>query len=425
MGLQDINSSEIQNPVEDTVTEIPYRFAREHNVLLTGVETQADRKTAKLCCPALPPFSIITELQRFLNTNVQFNTVGREEFDDLLRKAYSRGQSEATQMAEDLGEDVDLEQLIQDIPKATDLLEEADDAPIIQLINALFNQAIREQASDIHIEAYENNSGVRFRVDGVLKDITNFHRGFHGAVVSRLKVMAKLDIGNSEVLVPVDVEGSGFAWVCSLHVCGHAVEHRPEVRARPPNAPALDDRGEFLLSIGIDQSRRELLDLILTDTKHEVGIAGIGAFQNRDLCIAWNVLFQGHRDKRLGRIIPVMGHGVDSRFLPRPIDAEEHRFRQKRFELAPSGLLLPRSGNDRDERFGDAIRIIPGLGPVDRIVRVDARPQVLQQLFVELALRVIGGVLDVGRNGIFRRNARLLQLHPRFAQRALIPAFPH
>ena len=217
MGLQDINSSEIQNPVEDTVTEIPYRFAREHNVLLTGVETQADRKTANLCCPVLPPFSIITELQRFLNTNVQFNTVGREEFDDLLRKAYSRGQSEATQMAEDLGEDVDLEQLIQDIPKATDLLEEADDAPIIQLINALFNQAIREQASDIHIEAYENNSGVRFRVDGVLKDITNFHRGFHGAVVSRLKVMAKLDI--AEKRLPQDGR-------ISLRVGDHAIDVR-------------------------------------------------------------------------------------------------------------------------------------------------------------------------------------------------------
>ena len=217
MGLQDINSSEIQNPVEDTVTEIPYRFAREHNVLLTGVETQVDRKTANLCCPVLPPFSIITELQRFLNTNVQFNTVGREEFDDLLRKAYSRGQSEATQMAEDLGEDVDLEQLIQDIPKATDLLEEADDAPIIQLINALFNQAIREQASDIHIEAYENNSGVRFRVDGVLKDITNFHRGFHGAVVSRLKVMAKLDI--AEKRLPQDGR-------ISLRVGDHAIDVR-------------------------------------------------------------------------------------------------------------------------------------------------------------------------------------------------------
>jgi general secretion pathway protein E len=217
MGLPDTQSSDIDNPSADKGSEIPYRFAREHNVLLTGFDSATGSNIATLSCPVLPPFSIITELQRFLKANVKFNTVSREEFDNLLRKAYSRGQSEATQMAEDLGEDVDLEQLIQDIPKATDLLEEADDAPIIQLINALFNQAIREQASDIHIEAYENNSVVRFRIDGVLKDITNFHRGFHGAVVSRLKVMAKLDI--AEKRLPQDGR-------ISLRVGDHAIDVR-------------------------------------------------------------------------------------------------------------------------------------------------------------------------------------------------------
>ena len=60
----------------------------------------------------------------------------------------------------------------------------------------------------------------------------------------------------------------------------------------------------------------------------------------------------------------------DHWFSPSSVDAKEDRFRQKRFELAPGGLLLPRSGDDRDERFRDAVCIISGLGPVDRIVRV-------------------------------------------------------
>lgn len=217
MGLPEISGEENLGPPVEELAEIPYRFAREHSVLLTGIDEQADKRTAILNCPALPPFMIIAELQRFLNTGIQFKTVSKEEFDSQLRKAYSRGQSEATQMAEDLGEDIDLDQLIQDIPQATDLLEEADDAPIIKLINALFNQAIREQASDIHIEAYENNSVVRFRVDGVLKDITNFHRGFHSAVVSRLKVMAKLDI--AEKRLPQDGR-------ISLRVGDHAIDVR-------------------------------------------------------------------------------------------------------------------------------------------------------------------------------------------------------
>lgn len=193
--------------------EIPYRFAREHNVLVTGVE---DGKVI-LACPKIPSYNVISELRRHLNQPLSFKTIPITEFDTLLRSAYSRGHSEATQMAEDLSDDIDLDKLIQDIPQATDLLEEADDAPIIKLINALFNQAIREHASDIHIEAYEIHSVVRFRIDGVLKDVTNFHRGFHAAVISRLKVMAKLDI--AEKRLPQDGR-------ISLRVGDHAIDVR-------------------------------------------------------------------------------------------------------------------------------------------------------------------------------------------------------
>jgi general secretion pathway protein E len=168
-------------------------------------------------CPEIPPFEVAAELRRYLGHPLSFKTVPAVEFDALLRHTYSRGHSEATQMAEDLGDEIDLDQLIQDIPQATDLLEEADDAPIIKLINALFNQAIREHASDIHIEAYETHSMVRFRIDGVLKDITHFHRGFHAAVISRLKVMARLDI--AEKRLPQDGR-------ISLRVGDHAIDVR-------------------------------------------------------------------------------------------------------------------------------------------------------------------------------------------------------
>ncbi|HBE91680.1 MAG TPA: type II secretion system protein GspE [Gammaproteobacteria bacterium] len=193
--------------------DIPYRFAREHNVLITGIE---DGKVV-LACPKPLSFDVLSELRRHLNQPLSFKTLPVSEFDALLRSAYSRGHSEATQMAEDLSDEIDLDQLIQDIPQATDLLEEADDAPIIKLINALFNQAIREHASDIHIEAYETHSVVRFRIDGILKNVTNFHRGFHAAVISRLKVMAKLDI--AEKRLPQDGR-------ISLRVGDHAIDVR-------------------------------------------------------------------------------------------------------------------------------------------------------------------------------------------------------
>ena len=67
MGLPDTQSSDIDNPPADKGSEIPYRFAREHNVLLTSIDSATGSNIATLSCPVLPPFSIITELQRFLN----------------------------------------------------------------------------------------------------------------------------------------------------------------------------------------------------------------------------------------------------------------------------------------------------------------------------------------------------------------------
>ena len=83
-----------------------------------------------------------------------------------------------------------------------DLLESEDDAPIIKLINAILTQALREHASDVHIEPFETRSVVRFRIDGRMKDVIEPRRALHAALVSRIKVMATLDI--SEKRLPQD-----------------------------------------------------------------------------------------------------------------------------------------------------------------------------------------------------------------------------
>ena len=83
---------------------------------------------------------------------------------------------------------------MQDLPAIEDLLETADDAPIIRMLNALLTQAARDGASDIHIEPYERHSSVRFRVDGTLREVVQPNRALHAALISRLKIMAELDI---------------------------------------------------------------------------------------------------------------------------------------------------------------------------------------------------------------------------------------
>ena len=114
-------------------------------------------------------------------------------------------------------DDTDLAHLAQDLPEQADLLESDDDAPIIRLINAVLGQAVRENASDIHVEPFENRLVVRFRVDGVLREVLQTKRAVAPLVVSRIKVMSKLDI--AEKRLPQDGR-------ISLRIAGRAVDVR-------------------------------------------------------------------------------------------------------------------------------------------------------------------------------------------------------
>jgi general secretion pathway protein E len=192
---------------------LPYSFAKKHNVL---VDFEGDG-TAIVNCTGTPKLAVLSELKRRLNSRLVLKHLSSSEFDDLLRSVYDTGGSQATQLMDDMDEGLDLERLAQEMPQTTDLLEADDDAPIIRLINALLTQAIRESASDIHLEAFEEESIVRFRVDGVLRDILSPRRELHGALVSRIKVMSKLDI--AEKRLPQDGR-------MSLRVAEHPVDVR-------------------------------------------------------------------------------------------------------------------------------------------------------------------------------------------------------
>ena len=100
-------------------------------------------------------------------------------------------------MVSEVQNDADLTRMMQELPAVEDLLEASDDAPIIRMLNALLTQAARDGASDIHIEPYERHSSVRFRVDGTLREVVQPNRALHAALISRLKIMAELDISRS------------------------------------------------------------------------------------------------------------------------------------------------------------------------------------------------------------------------------------
>ena len=194
-------------------TAIPFTFAKRYGVLMTDVSEHH----ATIICRKNPSTAILIELRRHLKTPYTLETVDDETFNKLLVKSYETDTNTAMQMAEDLGESMNLADLIHQLPKAEDLLEKQDDAPIIRLLNALLSEAIKDGASDVHIETFEDRISIRFRIDGILRDILEPQRVLAPLIVSRIKVMAKLDI--AEKRLPQDGR-------ITLRIAGRAVDVR-------------------------------------------------------------------------------------------------------------------------------------------------------------------------------------------------------
>ena len=173
---------------------LPYGFARDNQILIAhqhadGVEVWISERT--------PP-TAIAEIAR----NLGALTLLRKPAAELaaaLSRAYALHGGSAAQVVGEVEGEVDLSRLMQEIPEIEDLLESEDDAPIIRMINALLTQGAREGASDIHIEPFEHTSVVRFRVDGTLRDVVRPKKALHGALISRIKIMAQLDIAEKRL----------------------------------------------------------------------------------------------------------------------------------------------------------------------------------------------------------------------------------
>lgn len=174
---------------------IPYSFAKTKGVLLTHCTTEFAEIQLREDAVA----ETLAEVRRILGVPLQAQIVPVGEFDRALSGAYSQADGSAAAMVMDVEQDMDLSQLINDLPQTEDLLDAENDAPVIRMINALLTQAVRELASDIHIEPFETRSVVRFRVDGTLKDVIEPHRALHAAMVSRIKIMAEMDIAEKRL----------------------------------------------------------------------------------------------------------------------------------------------------------------------------------------------------------------------------------
>ncbi len=191
---------------------LPFAFARRHGVLL--LERGGELRLGLREGAAL---TAVQEAQRVVGMRLPMQWLAQADFDQALGAAYQHDSSAAMLMVEGLGNDLDLASLADQIQETEDLLEQEDDAPIIRLINAILGEAIAENASDIHIETFEKRLVIRFRVDGILREVVQPKRELAALLVSRIKVMAKLDI--AEKRIPQDGR-------ISLRVGGREVDIR-------------------------------------------------------------------------------------------------------------------------------------------------------------------------------------------------------
>ncbi|MFM2069706.1 MAG: type secretion system protein GspE, partial [Pseudomonadota bacterium] len=193
---------------------LPYSWAKANNLLLEDDGEQlvlwADARSVRTVTPAL------AELMRRYAVDA-LEHEGGESLARRIAQAYAGGESSAAAVVGEVESAVDLGRMMQDLPAVEDLLEAADDAPIIRMLNALLTQAAKDGASDIHIEPYERSSAVRFRVDGTLREVVQPNKALHGALISRLKIMAELDI--AEKRLPQDGR-------ISLRIGGRGVDVR-------------------------------------------------------------------------------------------------------------------------------------------------------------------------------------------------------
>ncbi|HBX55190.1 type II secretion system ATPase GspE [Pseudomonas sp. UBA2684] len=196
---------------EAPLRRLPFSFAKRHGVVLLIDATPP-------CLAHRPAVELVAlaEAQRFAGRQLPLRALTGEAFEQALAKAYQH-ESGAMQLAEGLGGSLDLAALAEQVPETEDLLEQEDDAPIIRLINAILGEAIKENASDIHLETFEKRLVVRFRVDGILREVLEPKRELAALLVSRIKVMARLDI--AEKRIPQDGR-------ISLRVGGREVDIR-------------------------------------------------------------------------------------------------------------------------------------------------------------------------------------------------------
>jgi general secretion pathway protein E len=189
-----------------------YGFARKRG----GTIEKWENGKAFLALSDKAPTATFSELQRFVGAQAEANIYPEAEYKKLIQKLYQQQQALSDDVI-NFDNQPGLAEIADDLGEPDDLLESNDDAPIIRLINAMLSDAVKVNASDIHIEPFEDRVSVRYRIDGTLQEVIAPPKAIAPLISSRIKIMSKLDI--SEKRLPQDGR-------ISIKIAGRSVDIR-------------------------------------------------------------------------------------------------------------------------------------------------------------------------------------------------------
>ncbi len=190
LGVRFAEDLDLFSPSTEFIRSVPISFARE-NVLL-GLIDPSDNKL-HVVFSDLNSWSTLDVLRRILRTPVEPLMTHRKLILQSIDAAYEQYADDANQMIEALDENDVMPQLMA-ADGHSDLLDTANHAPIVKITSTILFEAVQARASDIHIHPLAKEVVVRFRIDGILSDTITFPKKYHSEIVSRIKVLAKMDI---------------------------------------------------------------------------------------------------------------------------------------------------------------------------------------------------------------------------------------
>ena len=259
LGLEFHQAIDVGQIDEDLTHRVPISFAKQHGVLPLSYESEKGLLRVVTSDPFdTDPLDGLRIL--FGAEDIEIVLSGQQSVTSAINEVYDRGVAETGQLAEEATDDLDV--LADEAShEPQDLLEATDDAPIIRLVNSLLQHAVKERASDIHVEPFEKEIRVRFRIDDVLYEpMKPLPRTLQASIASRIKIMGNLDI--AEKRLPQDgrirLKIAGRDYDVRLSTVPVAFGERLVLRLLPDSQALLN-----LEKIGFNQEQSRVLERII------------------------------------------------------------------------------------------------------------------------------------------------------------------